>query len=269
MNERLLTIGAFARRSRLSLKALRLYERLGLLTPAAVDPGNGYRRYREEQLFTARLIVGLRRLDMPLSEVVRVISAPGEVGADIVGAYWDGVERRVAAQRRLAEWMRQSLQGGQARFATFHIRERDVPEQTVLSAKRAVDLHELAQTIVGLTARLTAAAAAHGGVAGGLLVIYHGEVNEDSDGPVEVCVPVATASGATRREPAHREAYVAVTRAQFEWPQILSAYDAVEQWVERHGRVCAGSPREVYRAGVDPASVAATDEVCDVALPIA
>lgn len=57
VDEHLLTIGEFARRSRLSLKALRLYERLGLLNPAVVDPANGYRRYREEQLFTARLIV--------------------------------------------------------------------------------------------------------------------------------------------------------------------------------------------------------------------
>jgi DNA-binding transcriptional MerR regulator len=41
--------------SRLSLKALRLSERLGLLTPAIVDPADGYRRYREAHVFTARL----------------------------------------------------------------------------------------------------------------------------------------------------------------------------------------------------------------------
>ncbi len=62
----LLTIGVFARRSRLSMKALRLYDRLGLLRPADVDPESGYRRYRESQLVTARLVVMLRRLDMPL-----------------------------------------------------------------------------------------------------------------------------------------------------------------------------------------------------------
>ena len=67
--DRLLSIGAFARRSRLSLKALRLYDRLGLLKPADVDPENSYRRYRESQLATARLIVMLRRLDMPLAQV--------------------------------------------------------------------------------------------------------------------------------------------------------------------------------------------------------
>jgi len=39
----LLTIGAFARASRLSPKALRLYDELGLLRPAEVDPASGYR----------------------------------------------------------------------------------------------------------------------------------------------------------------------------------------------------------------------------------
>jgi MerR family regulatory protein len=63
----LLGIGAFSRRSRLSPKALRLYDRIGLLTPASVDEANGYRRYREAQLATARLIALLRRLDMPLA----------------------------------------------------------------------------------------------------------------------------------------------------------------------------------------------------------
>ena len=65
----LLSIGVFARRSRLSMKALRLYDRRGLLTPADVDPDTGYRRYRESQLVTARLIVMLRRLNMPLAQV--------------------------------------------------------------------------------------------------------------------------------------------------------------------------------------------------------
>jgi len=79
-----LTIGVFARRSRLSMKALRLYDRLELLIPADVDRENGYRRYRESQLATARMIVMLRRLDMPLTQVAEIISAPGPEAARLV-----------------------------------------------------------------------------------------------------------------------------------------------------------------------------------------
>ncbi|MEU4196856.1 MerR family transcriptional regulator [Kribbella sp. NPDC026611] len=269
MAEPLLTIGVFARRSRLSIKALRLYKRLGLLLPAEIDPQTGYRRYRESQLFTARLIVGLRRLDMPLSEVVRVISVAGEVGASVLTSYWEWVERRLAAQRELAEELRQSLLWGESRFATFDIRERDQPEQIVVSETCAVDIAALTATTADMTEQLTRSAAAHGGASGERFVIYHGEVNEDSIGPIEICIPVTTESTATRREPAHRQAYVSVTKAQFGWPQILSAYDAVERWIDQHGRRRIGSPREMYRADFDPASAAPTDEACDVIFPIA
>jgi DNA-binding transcriptional MerR regulator len=45
-----MTLGEFSHRSQLSLKALRLYERLGLLRPVAVDQRNGYRRYHESSV---------------------------------------------------------------------------------------------------------------------------------------------------------------------------------------------------------------------------
>ena len=92
--EQLLTIGVFARRSRLSPKALRLYDRLGLLMPAHVDEENGYRRYREGQLETARLIAMLRRLDMPLASVAEIVDgARGAAG---------GARRRVLGVGRAA-----------------------------------------------------------------------------------------------------------------------------------------------------------------------
>ncbi|MEV1205228.1 MerR family transcriptional regulator, partial [Microbispora rosea] len=63
----LLTIGTFARATRLSPKALRLYDEAGLLRPAAVDGESGYRYYDPAQLERARLIARLRRLGMPLA----------------------------------------------------------------------------------------------------------------------------------------------------------------------------------------------------------
>jgi hypothetical protein len=69
-----------------------------------------------------------------------------------------------------------------------------------------------------------------------------------------------------RREPAHREAYVRITKAQVAYPQILSAYDAVAQWLGARGLNSAGPPREVYFADFNAAGP--TDEVCDVAFPM-
>jgi protein phosphatase len=57
-----MSIGRFARRSGLSIGALRHYAEIGLLVPARVDPDSGYRYYAEEQLDAARLIAVLRDL---------------------------------------------------------------------------------------------------------------------------------------------------------------------------------------------------------------
>lgn len=62
----LMSIGDFARRSRLSANALRLYDELGLLPPARVDAGSGYRYYAAAQLERARLVAALRQLQVPL-----------------------------------------------------------------------------------------------------------------------------------------------------------------------------------------------------------
>ena len=51
----LLTIGEFGQQTRLTAKALRIYDEIRLLRPAGVDPSNGHRRYGAGQLRAARL----------------------------------------------------------------------------------------------------------------------------------------------------------------------------------------------------------------------
>jgi hypothetical protein len=58
----LMGTGEFARLSRLSPKALRLYDELGLLRPARVDLDSGYRWYACGQLDQARLVASLRQI---------------------------------------------------------------------------------------------------------------------------------------------------------------------------------------------------------------
>jgi DNA-binding transcriptional MerR regulator len=267
----ILSIGVFSRRSRLSMKALRLYDRRGLLTPTEVDPDTGYRRYRESQLATARLVVMLRRLNMPLAQVAEVVSAPRAVGAELLTSYWEALERRVASQRELMSHVRNKLLDQQEGRVLPDVRERNVDEQLVLTERCHVVVEQLPAWIGAAMGRLMRSARRYGGPTASPFVVYYGEVNEDSDGPAEACVPIdraqsALADGAMRPEPAHREAYVRLRKAQVEFPQILSAYDGVTRWIGSHGLTVIGAPREVYFT--DFSSAGAADEVCDVAFPI-
>jgi len=268
-----MTIGEFSRRSQLSLKALRLYERLGLLRPVAVDQRNGYRRYHESQLYIARLIVMLRLLDMPLPEVGKVVSASRTGAAEIIDSYWASAESRFAAQRQVMDILRPGVAASEMPAKELPVRERDVAAQTVLTEQRHIYIGQLTWTREA-AARLTANAARCGGVTGERFVIFHGMVTTDSDGPVEVCVPVShppedPAELAWRVEPAHREAFISVTKTHFEIPAIFSIYDQLARWVTAPGRRRAGAPREVYRAGIEPLFATAGQQICDVAVPFA
>jgi protein phosphatase len=107
----LLSIGAFAHATRLSPKALRLYDELGLLPPAFVDPDSGYRFYDPAQLERARLVAWLRRLGMPLARIRIVCDLDPEQGAAEVAAYWAQVEADTASRRDLAAFLIATLSG--------------------------------------------------------------------------------------------------------------------------------------------------------------
>jgi protein phosphatase len=114
----LLTIGEFARASRLSAKALRLYDELGLLRPAVVDPGNGYRRYSPGQLATARVVAWSRRIGMPLAEIRAVVGMPAAAAAQAVAGYWRRVEADTENKRQLAAVLVEYLSGKGATMST-------------------------------------------------------------------------------------------------------------------------------------------------------
>jgi DNA-binding transcriptional MerR regulator len=78
-----ISIGEFARRSRLSLKALRPYDERGVLAPARVDQASGYRYYDTPQLEEARLVVILRQLQWPLAAVKEVLGCDPAERADL------------------------------------------------------------------------------------------------------------------------------------------------------------------------------------------
>ena len=107
----LLTIGAFARAARLTPKALRLYDELGLLRPAAVDPESAYRLYDPEQLDRARLIARLRRVGMPLAEIRTVTDLDPVAAAAAVTAYWQRVRTDTASRARQVALLVEHLSG--------------------------------------------------------------------------------------------------------------------------------------------------------------
>jgi hypothetical protein len=157
------------------------------------------------------------------------------------------------------------------------VRLRDVPEQRVVTETRSVDQAALEAWLPGAMARVADAARQAGGPLGAaawpflerpgddpvFVVVYEGNPNE-GETPVEVCATVP--AGGDRTIPAHREAYVRVTKAQVTTGQLGGVYEAIEKWISDNGMVVARAPRETY--WTDFYTAADGDEVFDVAFPV-
>ena len=67
------SIGEFARHGRVSVRMLRHYDAIGLLQPACVDPGTGYRFYQAGQLAELNRIIALKDLGFALQQVREIL----------------------------------------------------------------------------------------------------------------------------------------------------------------------------------------------------
>ncbi|MEW9530269.1 MerR family transcriptional regulator [Microbispora sp. NPDC049125] len=273
----LLTIGAFAKASRLSPKALRLYDELGLLVPARTDPLSGYRMYHPAQLERARLVAGLRRLGMPLARIRAVCDLEPAAAAEGITAYWAQAEADHSARRALAAFLVEQLTGKDDHM--FDVEIRDTPGRMVLSARRHLTIDELSAFGAELMLRLGDGTVPHlPGIEGAPFLIFYGEVGADSDGPVEWCRPVPADEAERiagrfpdlelRSDPPHREAYVRMTKDQLDAAGSVRALQALATWAAEHDLMAelVGPPRQVFFA--DMRTAAGDTLVSDIVGPL-
>jgi DNA-binding transcriptional MerR regulator len=269
-----MTIGEFSQRTRLSPRALRLYGELGLLVPARVDSDSGYRWYSEDQVEPARLVALLRRLEMPLEIIGRVIQLDSAEAAGAVGAWWAEVEGSMRDRRALVAYLQARRSGGALPMHTVQLHA--MPARTVVCISRHLRASETDAFFDQAFASLRAIAPGLEGIAGAPSLIFYGEVSEDSDGPLELCRPVdakpevlrgkVSASVQVRSETVHDEAYVRLAMKDAIWPAIMPAYDALERWTKEHAREPRGAPRQLLIA--DQRSASPETLVMDVSVPL-
>ena len=93
-----MTIGEVARVKQVSIKALRYYEKIGILKPAYCDPDTGYRYYKNEQMLAVDMIKFLQILDIPLKNWNQYVEPTGEF--DLKGLLRDG---QIRAYEKIGE----------------------------------------------------------------------------------------------------------------------------------------------------------------------
>jgi DNA-binding transcriptional MerR regulator len=262
MNQRkdLLSTGTFADLTRLSLKALRLYNQLDILRPTHTDPQNGYRYYAPDQLPRARMIRNMREMDMPLAEIRRVLALADVSQAQAELAIRQYLELRARQLERIQMLARQFTQQlkPEANTMSLEVTVRDIPTQQIISITRRHKVDGLSKQIdhdIGALFSLVHDCGAR--ALDAPFGIYHGPVNEQEDGPVETCLAVdgnveGRGNVEVKQLDGGKAACVVILGEQCHYPELLGAYDAAADWIQKNGYETTQPPREIWYTGPGP-----------------
>jgi DNA-binding transcriptional MerR regulator len=247
----LVPIGRFSAICRLTQKALRLYDEMGLLRPAWVDPDSGYRYYAVAQALEAERIRLLRSLEVPLEDIARLLRDPAG-RAPILDRHRRRLEERVdQLQALLASLARLETEDD---MTSYEVRTKEVAAQQVIGIRMRSSIAEIGRDSAAAYGELFGHLGRAGAPpAGPPFALYHAEPTDAGELDVEFCVPVGRPmSGAGRvtgREvPGGRAAFTLHVGA---YDAIGPAYAALQGWIQAHGHEGAGAPRELYVVGPD------------------
>ncbi len=254
------TRGQFSHIARISMKALRLYDELGILKPGRVEAANGYRYYSRDQLEEVTRIHEWRRYGFSLQDmlVLQQLGETAEGRAELRG-------RLREKQRQLeAEVEEKRLIIGEmaARGADLAgTSEENVPEAAaygislglagglcMLSCRQTTAIQDAGQLVGKLYEALFARSLT---ASGGHLLIYHQEGYEPDSTDLEAGLPIQLpASGFVSPEGLVRfpERLCASTRHNGSFSKLGLAHAAVLDWIRDNGYEADGPPFEQYAA---------------------
>ena len=262
-------IGRFARSCRLSIKALRHYDELGILKPAFVDVSSGYRYYARQQARDAVVISLLRSLDVPLPVVGAIVtSAPDDQHALLAGEarrLEDELRERTESLHAIQRLLREGT------LLPYTVQVRQEPAIVVAQCTTTTTPERLADDTMALVTRLLDAIRASGRRVVPPVMSLIEEPDAVEQLPVCVCARLEPPGVADLDSadldivelPAGPVAWV-LHRGPYE--EVHVAYHALHAWMLEHGHEPAGPIREIYRN--DPSTVAPADLETEVLLPI-
>jgi len=246
--------------TRLSIKALRLYDQLDILQPRHVDPQTGYRYYEPDQLSSARMIRNMREMDMPLAEIRRVLAVMSISQAQAELVIRQYLEQRTQQLEQIQQLARQFIQQlkPEANQMNLEVEVKEIPTQQIISITRRHTVDGLGKQEEQDIGALFALAGEQGAkISGAPFGIYHGPVSEIEDGPVETCIAVegkleAQDNIEVKQLEGGKAASVTLHGEQCHYPELLGAYDAAADWIQKNGYETIQPPREVWYTGPGP-----------------
>ena len=251
-------IGEFSRLSRVSVRMLRHYDQLGLLTPSQTDPFTNYRYYSAEQLPRLNRILALRDLGFSLEQIAGMLD--DDLSADqllgMLRLKRAEIEQQVQLENarlsRLEARIRQMNESEQP--GAYDVILRDVDPELVATYREVAADDDRLQQMFDLVETYVAQFEQARADRPPFTIYYDDEYREreiDAEVAVPLQYPIPEGESVRVRETS-RQAQMACVVHLGDYAAIYQAYNALLHWIATNQYQMVGPIREVYiRYGAD------------------
>lgn len=270
----MLRISDFAQLSRVSSKALRIYDRMGLLKPLQIDAETGYRYYSATQLSRLNRILVLKDLGFSLEQIGQLLDQHSiETIRSMLQLKQTEIQQRLLSEQDRLTRVETQLQNleQEGKMPNYDVIMKSVESQLVAAATGVIPNYEDCAPIFDRLFDQAYDHVARQGVkrVGAGIAVYHDTKLRDRDIPVEAAAsiyePIPGSDSVWVYElPSVETMACAVHHGSF--ATLGQAYGALLEWIEKNGYQVVGATREIYlqyERGGDPSQY-----VTEVQIPV-
>jgi effector-binding domain-containing protein len=247
-------IGRFSTVTRLTKKALRLYDKRGLLVPKAKDNVTGYRYYTGDQIQRGVRIKHLSALGFGLEEIAEFLEAEATGDLSRVGGLVNSrlrsTEEELVRLRRVASLLNNNIELMKETMSEPLVKE--VPKTRVISKRDKGPIGETIGRLIGDLMGVIYKPENQANlvkIVGPFMTVYHDHEYKELDADLEMAVPISgkvTVSDPgieIKNLPSRRVASL-VHKGSYE--TIGPAYAKLYEYVVRSGLELSGPMMDVY-----------------------
>lgn len=269
----MLKIGDFSKLSRVSIRMLRYYDKIGLLVPKSIDNFTNYRYYSEDQLPVAERITALRDMGFSLATVSEILKNYDDPRA--LAGFLSVKQAEIQAEVKKADHRLLLLETTIKRLRkddtamSYNVTLKTLPERYVASVRKVIPAYDqeciLWKILMAETAHMNLQPADNCYS----LAIFHDKEYKENDVDIEIQGTVRGTYQNTENVVFKTVPTIEIASATYKgnYEQLTAVNHTVANWINDNGYEFNGSMFCIYH--VSPAQTQNPEElVTEVCYPV-
>ncbi|MGE5544837.1 MAG: MerR family transcriptional regulator [Bacillota bacterium] len=250
-------IGVFSKMTKVTVKTLRYYDELGLLSPCYVDQTTGYRYYAASQMPRLHRILALKQLGFSLGEIVDALEhdCSTEKMIDYLESKQQFISKTIESEYKKLKQVENYLKilRQEADYMTYDVILKELPSVIVASMRRVIPNYDAFNEIYPEMGAIMQKDNVRCTSPAYCFTIFHDDEYKEKDIDVEICEAVVSPAQDSEKVKYKRIDGVPTAACIIHkgpYNTIGMSYSAVNRWIEENGYEIAGQPRESYLDGI-------------------